>query len=137
MNGLKKRKILVVDDDEELCEELSGILGSEGYTVSTAFDGQEAKNLIEKGNFDLLLLDMKMPRIRGSEILKHIKAKNIKSKVIILTGSPSVDKLVKQDIIGNIKVKTEEEGALKLADAFFSKPFNIERLLSKIKELLA
>lgn len=137
MNNLNKnKKILVIDDDEELCEEVSGILEGEGYTVSTAFDGQQAKDLIDRGNFDLLLLDMKIPAIKGSEILKNIKAKNLKAKVIVLTGSPSVDKLVKKDFTDNLKVEAEEERALRLADAFFSKPFNIELLLAKIKDLI-
>lgn len=127
------KKILVVDDDEELCEEITGILEAEGYAVSTVFDGSLAKPLIEKEGFDLIILDMKIPRIKGAEILKSIKEKNIPAKVMVWTGSPVVDKFLKKE---PLNIQLEEEGALKLADAFIGKPFSVEAALKKIKELI-
>lgn len=118
------KRILIIDDDKEMCEELREILKDEGYNVSAALDGLEVKSLIEKFNYDILLLDLKLPGISGFDILKNIKEKDMKLKVIIITGNP-LKTLLK-----------EEVETLKLADEIISKPFDIEVVLGKIKELL-
>lgn len=116
-------KILIIDDDEEMCKEMSEILSDEGYSVNMAFDGLAGQRIIETNNYDLLLLDLKMPGINGLEILKTIKAEKIKAKVIILTGSLAV-------------INKEFSDILKLADGVISKPFAVEVVLAKIRELL-
>ena len=126
-----KKKILMLDDDEELCEETAEILIDEGYRVTTAFDGLTGKRLVEKYDYDILILDVKMPGLSGLDILKSIKGQNKKLKVIILTGRPLSKNLQEER-----SYEDKEEDILRLADGIISKPFDIEILLSKIKELL-
>lgn len=116
------RRILIVDDDKELCAEISEILKDEGYRVETASDGAEGRLRIEEGSYDLILLDFKMPGLNGMELLKKIRAKNSGSRVFLISGRPFLDKLV------------AELGPSAGIDAVFSKPFDIELLLAKIRE---
>jgi len=126
-----KKKILMLDDDEELCEETAEILTDKGYRVTTAFDGLTGKRLVEKYDYDILILDVKMPGLSGLDILQSIKGQNKELKVIILTGRPLSKNLQEER-----SYKDKEEAILRLADGIISKPFDIEVLLSKIKELL-
>lgn len=125
-----KKRILVLDDDEELCEEITEILIDEGYRVTTAFDGLKGKRLVEKYDYDILILDVKMPGLSGLDILESIKGQNKEVKVIILTGRPLSKELQERRIC-----KDKEEKILRLADGIINKPFDIEVLLNKIKEL--
>jgi len=125
-----KKKILMIDDDEELCEETSEILIDQGYRVTTAFDGLTGKRLIEKYDYDILILDVKMPGLSGLDILQSIKEQNRELKVVILTGKP-----LSRELPEERSHKDREEEILKLADAIIGKPFHIEVLLDKIKEL--
>lgn len=125
-----KKKILMLDDDEELCEEIAEILIDEDYRVTTAFDGLTGKRLVEKYDYDILILDVKMPGLSGLDILESIKGQNKEVKVIILTGRP-LSKELQEGII----CKDKEEKILRLADGIINKPFDIEVLLNKIKEL--
>ena len=126
-----KKKILMIDDDEELCEETAEILTDEGYRVTTAFDGLGGKRLVEKYDYDILILDVKMPGLSGLDILESVKEQNKELKVIILTGRPLGTNLEEDR-----GCRDKEETTLKLADGIISKPFDIGILLSKIKELL-
>ena len=125
-----KKKILMIDDDEELCEETSEILIDQGYRVTTAFDGLTGKRLIEKYDYDILILDVKMPGLSGLDILQSVKEQNRELKVVILTGKP-----LSRELPEERSRKDREEKILKLADAIIGKPFHIEVLLDKIKEL--
>ena len=80
-------KILIIEDDKGLCEEMADILEDEGYCVSVTFNGCNGKNLIESNIYDLLLLDLKLPGLHGLSILKTIKKKIRKPRVIVITGS--------------------------------------------------
>lgn len=81
-------KILLIDDDIELCDEISEILKDEGFIVDIVNDGKKGYEYVKKGGYDLVLLDLKIPVINGVEVLKKIKNDKIKVKVIILTGRP-------------------------------------------------
>jgi len=78
--------ILAVDDEESLLGLLEGILTQEGYRVKTADDGIGAINLLQAEPFDLVLLDVKMPRVDGIEVLQFIKDNFFDTQVIMLTG---------------------------------------------------
>lgn len=125
-------KILVINDDESMCEEIAEILEDEGYCVNTTLSGYEGKKLIEKNEYDILLLDLKLPGLHGLEILKNIREKNIKSKVIVITGRPLNTGLFKEEVY----YEDQKECITKLADALITKPFDIEKLLDKIRELM-
>jgi two-component system, OmpR family, response regulator len=117
------KKILVVDDDKELCEELRDILKEEGYEVETAFDGRQAQARVDLNGFDLFILDFKMPQLGGLELLKLIKDSHPESNIFIASGRSFLEKTLK------------ESGFSDKVNAIISKPFNIEDLLSKIKSL--
>lgn len=125
-----KKKILMIDDDEELCEETSEILIDRGYRVTTAFDGLTGKKLIEKYDYDILILDVKIPGLSGLDILEDVKEHYKELKIVILTGKP-----LSRELPEERRHKDREEKILKLADAIIGKPFHIEILLDKIKEL--
>lgn len=82
-------KILVVEDDQFLRELYADVLKTEGYTVDTAVDGQEALNKIKLGGYDLVLLDIILPKMDGLEVMRQIKSsppQNPNKCVIFLTN---------------------------------------------------
>jgi DNA-binding response OmpR family regulator len=124
-----KKKILIIDDDEEMCEELVDILEDEGFSVKVVFNGIAGKNNLDKEDFDILLLDIKIPGLSGIEILKDLKQKGKKIETIVLTGRPINEVITKY---GN-KLDKEEE-LLKYEKAVINKPFKVEYLLRIINE---
>ena len=82
--------ILAVDDEEVNLELLKRVLGREGYYVNTAPDGLAAINILQTLPFDVVLLDIMMPRVDGIEVLKYVKAQYLDTEVIMLTGVQDV-----------------------------------------------
>lgn len=117
-----KGKILVVDDEDALRTVLSAELGSEGYDVATAADGTEAVNLLQKNRFNLVLLDIRMPKMNGFEVLKVIKEKYAGTKVIMLTGFADLKNAIESKKLG--------------AEDFVSKPYDLVDLLTTIDRVL-
>lgn len=126
-----KKKILIIDDDKEICDELKEILEDEGYSVEISLDGLEGFEMIEKNDYDIILQDIKLPGLDGVELLKKTKSINNKIKIIILTGRPLASRLLNE----NKQFKKEEDDIFRLADAVFNKPFDIVKLLNKIEIL--
>jgi CheY-like chemotaxis protein len=125
-----KKLILIADDDREMSYEISGILKNRGYESIIAGDGQAALKLIGKKKIDLLLLDLKMPVMTGFDVLKKLDEKKIKIKTIVLTGNV-LDSSLCDEKSGN---NEEEKSLLKLADAVINKPYDMKKLLEKIKK---
>jgi DNA-binding NtrC family response regulator len=119
----EKNRILVVDDEDALRTVLSGELVSEGYEVRTAADGDEAISNVQKENYDLVLLDIKMPRLNGFEVLKFIKEKYPKTKVVMLTGFADLKNAIESKKLG--------------AEDFVSKPYDLVDLLTTIERVLS
>lgn len=115
-------KILVVDDDQDLRENLVEILSDAGFSPDSAEDGDEAIDKLISGEFDLVLLDSIMPGIGGMEVLPLIKRKYPHIKVIILTAFSTVDGAV--------------EAMRKGADNYITKPFKINNLLVSVRSCL-
>jgi CheY-like chemotaxis protein len=82
------RRVLVVDDELGIRLLLSETLEMEGFEVSVAEDGQESLDRMAAGDFDLVITDIRMPRVDGIEMIRRMQASGRKEKVIILTGSP-------------------------------------------------
>jgi DNA-binding NtrC family response regulator len=118
----KKNLILVVDDEESLRTVLSSELINEGYEVRTAADGDDAIVEMRNVDFDLVLLDIKMPRMNGFEVLKHIKENHARSKVVMLTGFADLKNAIESKKLG--------------ADDFVSKPYDLVDLLTTIERVL-
>jgi DNA-binding response OmpR family regulator len=127
------RKILIIDDDEEMCEELSEVLSGEGYEVKSVHTGLEGKDLILDSSYDIILLDIKLPGLTGYDLLKLTRGRKRKNKLFVVTGRPLKKEFVKTDNPS----EEEEEKLLKLADGVINKPFDIETILTTIKDSLA
>ena len=128
-----KEPILLVDDDEEICEEMSEILTHEGYLVSTAFDGEEALKMIDSHPFKLVIMDIKMPKINGFDALKRIKNDFPSMKVLLVSGRP----FIKHFLPGEESARKEKNSkVLDMADGFINKPFDIPLVLKTIHSLV-
>ena len=119
----EKSRILVVDDEEALRTVLSSELISAGYEVSTASDGDEAISTIQNKKFDLVLLDIKMPKVDGFEVLKFIKKSFPSIRVIMLTGFADLKNAI----------ESKKHGA----EDFVSKPYDLVDLLTTIERVLS
>lgn len=88
MRSVKVGSILVVEDDKSLSEAYSIILGSAGYETALAFDGVEALKLLEKDQYELILLDLKMPHMDGVQFLKEYKKryKDRQTKLVVFSN---------------------------------------------------
>lgn len=93
------RKILVVDDEEDICNQLSEVLVGEGYEVVTAGDGQIAWDIFRKSTYLVVVTDLKMPKTSGLKVLENIKKFHPATRVIIITGHGG-----KQDAIKALKL---------------------------------
>jgi len=128
---MNRNGILIIEDDREMCEELAEILRMEGYAVDQANDGNEGKKMVDKCDYDVVLLDLKLPGIGGSKLIRHIK-KNRQARVIVITGKPLTSELHEM-----LEPEDQEDlDAIELADEFVEKPFNIEAVLHTIRKLM-
>lgn len=112
-------RILVVEDERDLNRVISKRLESEGYSVDRCFDGEEALDFIDVGEFDAIIMDIMMPRINGIEVLKQMRSRNNATPVLLLTA---------RDGIGD-RVNGLDAGA----DDYLIKPFAFEELLARIR----
>jgi DNA-binding NtrC family response regulator len=119
----EKNRILVVDDEEALRTVLGAELEGEGYRVSSAGDGDEAINILRTQYFDLILLDIKMPKVDGFEVLKFVKENHPTSKVIMLTGFADLKNAIESKKLG--------------AEDFVSKPYDLVDLLTTVERVLS
>jgi len=125
------KKILLIDDDEEICEEISEALQDEGYDVHVSNDGLEGYALIKEGDYDLILLDVRLPGMNGLDILKRVRQSEKKVNIIVITGMPMAHRDVQeQDDKLDYALET-----LKLADGILSKPFNMTAMIAAIKNV--
>jgi CheY-like chemotaxis protein len=124
---MNRERILIIEDDRDLCEELSELLRDHGYTVDAAQDGNEGKRLLDGAAYAVVLLDLKLPGIDGSELLRHI-ALSSTARTIVITGKPMQSDL--QEELGS--EKTLEQAVLELAEGYIEKPFKIDVLLDLI-----
>ena len=112
--------VLIVDDDEEVRNMLSSILEGAGYLIEAVENGKKAISICEKTPFDVALLDIDLPDIKGTELLRILKVIQPKMIKIIVTGHPSIENAVK-----SVNEK---------ADGYVLKPFNVVELLGLIKK---
>lgn len=111
-------EILIVEDDQNINNLLSESLQKEGYSYVQAFSGTEAKMLLEKGDYALILLDLMLPGISGEILLQEIREKS-GIPVIVLTAKDEVDQ----------KVDLLKRGA----DDYVTKPFEIKEVIARIE----
>ncbi|KAF3889946.1 MULTISPECIES: response regulator [Nostocales] len=115
-------KILVVEDDQLVAHALAAVLNNQNYVVEVASDGQAAWDLIETFDYDLILLDVILPKIDGISLCRQIRSKGLRMPILLLTGCDS-----------------SHEKAIGLdagADDYLVKPFDEEELVARIRALL-
>jgi DNA-binding response OmpR family regulator len=116
------KKILVVDDDEQMRRDISEILTKEGYDVAHTGSGEEALEKINEEDFDIVLADLIMPGISGMEVLTEIKKTKPRIRVIMITAFATVESAV--------------EAMKKGASDYISKPFKINEVQITVKRAL-
>jgi two-component system response regulator PilR (NtrC family) len=115
-------KILVVDDEKSMRDFLSIVLKKEGYAVTTADDGEMASRLVQKEIFDLVLTDVKMPKMSGLKVLKTVKETSPDTIVVMITAFASTE----------TAIEAMKEGAYD----YLTKPFQIEEVRLIIQNAL-
>lgn len=115
-------KVLLIEDEEGLVITLTDRLRSEGFDVTVGRDGEEGFNLAKKGPFDLMILDIMLPKKNGFDVLRDMRKEGMELPVLMLTAKgETIDKVL----------------GLKLgADDYLTKPFEIMELLARIEALL-
>ena len=115
-------KILVVEDEERLLESIREGLVHSGYVVDTALDGEEGSFMAFTNDYDLIILDINLPKKDGFEILREIRERDREVNIIMLTALADVDDRVKGFDLG--------------ANDYVLKPFHFEELKARIRSLL-
>jgi DNA-binding response OmpR family regulator len=115
----QSRKVLVADDEEDICLYLKRYLERKHLKVTTALDGAQALECIEKEPFDYFLLDCSMPHLTGLELIEKARSRNPQSKIVLISGFPAVNDLVVQKLGG---------------DLFIHKPLQLEEIDAIFKE---
>ena len=127
------KRVLLIDDDEEMCAELREILTDEGYEVQICLDGHKGREALEEGQYEAVILDLKLPGLNGYEILKSVRAQGCQAKIIVLSGRPLT---ANQSLIPQSYAQIQEEHILKLADAVMNKPVAVPSLLDKVRSFV-
>ncbi len=115
-------RILVVEDEKNLNDIIVKKLKKEKYGVDSCFDGEEAIDYIVAAEYDVVILDIMLPKLNGFEVLKSIRSKNIKTPVLLLTAKDGIEDRVQGLDLG--------------ADDYLIKPFAFDELLARIRVLL-
>jgi DNA-binding NtrC family response regulator len=116
-------RILCVDDDQSVQDLVSTHLMLQGFEVKTAANGEEAIKCLESETFDILLLDIEMPKMNGLEVLRYVKIRHIHVHPIMLTGADDLQAL--------------NECARWGAFDYLPKPYNFHELMDSIDRVLA
>lgn len=115
-------RILIVEDEPRIANFLQRGLTAEGHFCVVADDGQSGLSLAAEGDFELLLLDLMLPRMHGHEVCQQLRMNKVHIPVIILTAMDSLDNVI--------------EGLRMGADDYVTKPFEFEELLARIETVM-
>jgi DNA-binding response OmpR family regulator len=122
MRGGFAMRILVVEDNRRLNSSLAASLVHEGYSVDSAYDGQEGQDLAELASYDLILLDILLPEKDGLEVCRDLRRRRIQTPILLLTARDSI----------NDRVQGLDCGA----DDYLVKPFAMRELFARLRALL-
>ena len=114
-------RILIVEDEESVLDPLELLLSKEGFTIETARDGREALDKFAKTNPDLILLDLMLPEVSGTEVCRQIRAKSQVPIIMLTAKDTEVDKVVGLELG---------------ADDYVVKPYSKAELVARIKAVL-
>ena len=119
---INRARILVVDDDREMCQFLADLLGEEGYLVETVHDGPSAVERYRAGSFDLTITDLMMPRMRGTELVRQLREIDAHALVLLITAFGSIESAVEAMHAG--------------AFHYVTKPFRTDEILIQVTRAL-
>lgn len=114
-------RLLVVEDEKALCESIAKGLRLDGYEVDTAFDGEEAVEVISTDSYDLIILDLNLPGMDGLDILRNMRENDNETNVLILSARGGL----------NDKIEGLDSGA----NDYLCKPFHFEELEARVRSL--
>ena len=120
---MKALSILVIDDESVICDACRLVLGEQGHAVDACLTGRSGLLAIERGSYDLILLDMKLPDIDGMEILKIIRARTHAPGVVVMTGYSTMANALQAMKLGAID--------------YLAKPFTDDELVEAVKKAIA
>lgn len=115
-------KILVIEDEVLLADSIRVLLSAKGFTVECVYDGEDGAAYAETGVYDLLILDVMMPKMNGFEVARRVRAERCTTPILMLTAKSEVE--------------DEIEGLNAGADYYLTKPFDSRKLLACINALL-
>ena len=114
-------KLLLVEDNPQLNKALTTLLKRNSYLVDSAFDGEEALMCLKEYQYDVIILDIMLPKIDGLEVLRRARKNNIETPIILLTARSTIEDKITGLDLG--------------ADDYLPKPFSTEELLARIRAL--
>lgn len=114
-------RILIVEDEHSLADAVTAILKKEQYFVDAVYDGRDGLDYAMSGIYDLILLDIMLPKMNGLDVLREIRKNNISTPVMLLTARTEIDD----------KIRGLDCGA----DDYLTKPFNKGELLARVRAL--
>lgn len=117
------KKILIVDDDKDMCKIISTILKQEGYKIFKVYDGEQAIKEINAKNYNLIILDFRLPNMDGIEVLQKIRNIGLSINVIMISAYGT----------GLIKSKAKELKAVQ----FLDKPFDLSKFIKIVKNTIS
>ena len=115
-------KILIIEDEKLLADSLKTLLERKGFTVECVYDGETGEEYARTGVYDLLILDVMMPRMNGYEVARSVRAKRCGTPILMLTARSSLEDRI--------------EGLNAGADYYLTKPFDSRELLACVGALL-
>jgi DNA-binding response OmpR family regulator len=115
-------RLLIVEDNRALLKSLKKGLQEEGFSVDTAADGEEGLFLAGHNEYDVVILDLMLPKLDGLKLLQALRRADVQTHVLVLTALDSIDETVRGLNTG--------------ADDFMTKPFRFEELLARVRALL-
>jgi len=113
-------KILLIEDDSKLLENIKKGLKTYGFRIDTAKDGEEGLYIAQNNKYDVMIIDWMLPKLSGIDLVKKLRNEGIKTPILILTAKSGIEDKV--------------EG-LQVADDYLTKPFDFEELVARLKAL--
>jgi len=125
-----QKTILVAEDDDTLRKMLGIVFEDEGYEVDFAVDGQQAWELIQQAEYDLLVTDLFMPRLNGIELIKRCQKMHKTMKIIMVSGGG------KELVAEHMKQHIQYNGEDQYIDMFLKKPCDLSDILDAVEQVL-